>query len=384
MLREQRDVVAAIAQRWHAHRDDVQAVEEILAEPTGLDLTGEVDVRGGDQADVDATGLAARAEALDLALLQHAQELDLHVAGDLADLVEEQRAAVRGLEPAIARGGGAGERALLVTEQLGLEDRLGDRGAVHRDHRALRASAVVVQCAREQLLAGAALAEEQHGRLARRGLHHDVHRPAPRQRRADDRATALLGELGLEAAVLDEQRLLLERVLDDPHHVRALERLGDEVVRAFLHRIDRGLDRAVRGHQHDLGLRRDRLRRAQQVHAGGLRHHEIGEQHADAVLAEDIEAGRPIGRGEDGQALAAKDLRQRLDDRRLVIDDEDDASVLGVRPQLGGFVDRGTATAIDLGLREATERTLRRLVPHNSIPALTSRRPVRIPSKSAE
>jgi len=45
------------------------------------------------------------------------------VARDLADLVEEQRAAVRGLEPAIARGGRAGERALLVAEQLGLEDR---------------------------------------------------------------------------------------------------------------------------------------------------------------------------------------------------------------------------------------------------------------------
>src|SRR5690606_20804046 len=108
-------------------------------------------------ADVDAARLAAAAEALDLTLLQHAQELHLHVAADLADLVEEQRAAVRRLEAAIARDGGAGERALLVAEQLGLEDRLRDRGAVDRDERALGARRIIVQCAREQLLAGAAL-----------------------------------------------------------------------------------------------------------------------------------------------------------------------------------------------------------------------------------
>ena len=47
--------------------------------------------------------LPLAAEPLDLALLQDAQQLDLHVARDLADLVEEQRAAVRGLEAAVAR-----------------------------------------------------------------------------------------------------------------------------------------------------------------------------------------------------------------------------------------------------------------------------------------
>jgi hypothetical protein len=99
-----------------------------------------------------------------------------------------------------------------------------------------------------------------------------------------------------EAAVLDEQRLLLERVADDPHHVRSLERLGDEVVRAFLHRVDRGLDRAVRGHQHDLGLWRDGLGRAQQIHARRVGHHQVGEQHADAMLAQRVEPGRAIGR----------------------------------------------------------------------------------------
>ena len=67
------------------------------------------------------------AEPLDLALLQHAQQLHLDVGRDLADLVEEQRAAVGLREAAVVALDRAGEGALLVAEQLGLED--ASRGA---------------------------------------------------------------------------------------------------------------------------------------------------------------------------------------------------------------------------------------------------------------
>ena len=53
---------------------------------------------------------------------------------------------------------GAGERALLVAEQLALEQRLRQRGAVDRHERSRRALAPGVQRARGDLLAGAALA----------------------------------------------------------------------------------------------------------------------------------------------------------------------------------------------------------------------------------
>ena len=86
----------------------------------------------------------------------------------LADLVEKQRAAMRQLETARLARVGAGERALLVAEQLGLEQRLGNRGAVDGDERPVVARAERVQRAREQLLAGAALALEQHRRVGRR------------------------------------------------------------------------------------------------------------------------------------------------------------------------------------------------------------------------
>ena len=80
-----------------------------------------------------------RAERLDGPLLQHAQQLGLGRQRDLGDLVEQQRAAVGRLEAAVAALDRAGERAALVAEQLGLEQRLGERGAVDRDERLARA-----------------------------------------------------------------------------------------------------------------------------------------------------------------------------------------------------------------------------------------------------
>ena len=93
------DVAGAIAQRRHAHGDHVDAEVEILAEAAGLDLGVEVAVGGAHQAHVDADGLGA-ADRAHFAVLQHAQDLRLHLGAHVADLVEKQGAAVGGLEQA--------------------------------------------------------------------------------------------------------------------------------------------------------------------------------------------------------------------------------------------------------------------------------------------
>ena len=77
-------------------------------------------VSGRDHAHVHANRRLA-ADAIELAFRQHAQQARLQRRGHVADLVEEQRAAVGLLEAAAALRVRAGERALLVTEQLGLE-----------------------------------------------------------------------------------------------------------------------------------------------------------------------------------------------------------------------------------------------------------------------
>jgi hypothetical protein len=48
----------------------------------------------------------------------NAQDLRLRLERHVADLVEQQRTAVRNLELALARGDRAGERPALVAEQL--------------------------------------------------------------------------------------------------------------------------------------------------------------------------------------------------------------------------------------------------------------------------
>ena len=61
------------------------------------------------------------ADRIDLAVLHGAQQLDLHLERQVADLVEEQRAAMRLDELAGVLFGGAGEGALLVAEQDALD-----------------------------------------------------------------------------------------------------------------------------------------------------------------------------------------------------------------------------------------------------------------------
>ena len=89
-----RDLLAPLAQRRDVDADHAEAVVQVLAELAFGDALFEVGVGGGDHAHVDA--LRPRlADRHDLALLEEAQQLRLHVERQVADFVEEQRAARR-------------------------------------------------------------------------------------------------------------------------------------------------------------------------------------------------------------------------------------------------------------------------------------------------
>src|SRR5208283_3309123 len=98
------------------------------------------------------------ADALDFALLQHPQNLGLHGQRHVADFVEKDRAAVAELELADALGRRAGEGAFLVSEQLALDQILGNRGAIDRNKGPGGTMAVLENAPRHEFLAGAALA----------------------------------------------------------------------------------------------------------------------------------------------------------------------------------------------------------------------------------
>src|SRR5690606_8884772 len=144
-------------------------------------------VRRGDEADIDLTR-ARVAEAADLRLLEHAQQLHLERARHLADLVEEQRAAGSDLEEARLVAIGARERTARVPEQLGLEQVLGNRAAVYGHERRVRAMALAVDETRDELLACSAFTRDEHGRRMACDFRGDLERLRHRRRLRDDLA----------------------------------------------------------------------------------------------------------------------------------------------------------------------------------------------------
>ena len=132
-------------------------------------------VGGGDDADVRLDRRAA-ADRRIFALLQDAQKPRLRLHRHVADFVEEQRAAFGLFEAADGALIGPREGALLMAEQFALDEIARDRRHIDRDERPLLALAVIVQRARDKLLAGAGLAVDHHGEV---GLHQ------PRERTVD-------------------------------------------------------------------------------------------------------------------------------------------------------------------------------------------------------
>ena len=200
--------------------------------------------------------------------------------------------------------------------------RLRQGRAVDRDEGTLRPRRRFVDGPRQQLLAGAGLAQQQHGGDRWRRLHHGLHGPAPGQRLPDQALLLLGSQLLAQRAVLLHQRPFLQRLGHRPHHVGALDRLGDEVVGALLHRLDRVLHRPVGGHQDGLGLRRHAPAGLEQVHAGHPGHQQVGQQHRDRLATEDVERRSAAAGGQHAQPFAFEDPLQRIDDAGFVVDDQ--------------------------------------------------------------
>ncbi len=179
-LDEYRQIIQPVAQRRQSDRDDVEAVEQILPKLALLHHAFQMTVGGADQAHInrDFCRLAHRAHA---PLLHGAQQLGLHRQGQFADLVEKQRAALRRGKEAGMIGHRSGERALAIAEKLGLQQLLGNGAAVHRNERPAGAGAAFMHGLCGQLLAGARLALDEHGRHASghalQGLFKGAHHP---------------------------------------------------------------------------------------------------------------------------------------------------------------------------------------------------------------
>ena len=96
---------------------------------------------------------------------------------------------------------------------------------------------------REQLLAGAALAEDEHGRRELRDLLHQLDDVARAAARTDDElAIVLLGDLFAQPHDVAVEILALAGVGDQRAHALEVEVLRDVVIGAVPHRLDRGVE----------------------------------------------------------------------------------------------------------------------------------------------
>ena len=151
----------ALAQRRQPDGERVDSVVEVFAEAAFANEEIERPVGGRNQPEVHVDGAVA-AQSFEAAFFEHPQQLGLRDQRQIANLVQQERAAVGQLESAGLAVVGAGERALLVAEDLRLEQRVGQRGAVDRLEAFLSASGQLVNHLRDELFARAGRAENQH------------------------------------------------------------------------------------------------------------------------------------------------------------------------------------------------------------------------------
>src|SRR5262249_7706008 len=252
------DIFRPLGEGRNADREYVQPIEQILAEAAHFYIGNEVAVGGGDDPHVNLHRLA-RANRLDLVVLDRAQQLHLRGGRKLANLVEEQRAAGRFHELAGVPVGCAGEGALLVAEQHRLDEIVRDGAAIDRHEWLGAPLAGAMDGARDQLLADTRLAfDEYRDRRVRRlfgGAQHRVHAWAARDDVAEQERT---GTAALEAGQLAGERARRERVAQRYLQPLGADRLDHEIGRAGPHRGDHVVDTAMGG-LHDDGSRKSGL-----------------------------------------------------------------------------------------------------------------------------
>ena len=151
---------------------------------------------------------------------------------------------------------GAREGALLVAEQLAFQQRLGQRRAGDRDEGFGGAVAGVVDRARHQLLARAALALDEHGAAQAGNLARQLEDLLHARVLGDDVAKVVLaGQLFAQDGVLALQVLDLD---DARHQQRDLFRiagLDDVLLGALFHRLNGRVHGGVRGDDDDGSVR---------------------------------------------------------------------------------------------------------------------------------
>ena len=213
---------------------------------------------------------------------------------------------------------GAGERALLVAEQLRFEQVGRERRRVERDERLRGARAVPVQRARHEFLAGARLARDEHrhagAREAADRAEHLLHRRRVAEHLGD--APRLDGR-GRGAVALHGRA---------PHEFDGLvdvEGLRQVLEGAALVGRDRALEVGMRRHHDHRQARPLAADFLEQVEPAAPGHADVGDQHVRLLARERREHGVGILEGRGLHAALLERALQHPADRGVVVDEPD-------------------------------------------------------------
>ncbi len=172
---------------------------------------------------------------------------------------------------------------------------------------------------------------DQHRRVAVGHAGHEVEDPLHRLALAEEAAEALRVDDGAaEPLHLLPELTVLERPPDHQGEELGVDRLGDEVVGAGANRGHRGVEARVAGdHDHrDVGP--DAEDALAQLGSAERGHAEIGEDHVEIALGDELERVEPGGAPLDLERITPEHQLQHLAHRLIVIDDENSSTHAGL------------------------------------------------------
>ena len=161
MARQHSDVLAPLTQGRQAQPNHIEPVKQVLAEGAVFHPLLQVLVGGSNHTHI-GFHRAMTAHPVEMAVAEDPQQPGLQVKRHVADLIEEQGAAIGLLEAAAAHGLRAGEGTALMAKQLGLQQILGNSRRVDRHKGPVGTWRMLVQCAGHQLFTRTRFAGDHH------------------------------------------------------------------------------------------------------------------------------------------------------------------------------------------------------------------------------
>lgn len=149
----------------NVNREDIEAVVEVLPELLFSHHGLEVAAGCRNDTHIALYGFVA-SDPLNGFLLKDAEQFYLGGRGDVADFVEKDSSSVGDLKSAFSHGKGSGKRALFVTEQLALDDRLRKRGTVEFHECGVSPVAGLMDRMGGELFSGSTFAAQQDSGVA--------------------------------------------------------------------------------------------------------------------------------------------------------------------------------------------------------------------------